>query len=215
MRFLVPYLTTHGLRCLQQFFPDLLWCVDASSRTTYLTFDDGPTEEMTGDLLDLLARYDARATHFLIGQHAESHPDLVRAISSAGHRIGNHTYSHPDPWVVPQEDLRRELVRTTSILKRLTGAPIRAMRPPYGHPTGDLRSWCAEHNQRMVMWDVMPGDYLETASASRVAQFVIRHVRPGSIIVLHDNPICEDITLTALETILETLTAEGWHFEAL
>jgi hypothetical protein len=67
----------------------------------------------------------------------------------------------------------------------------------------------------MVMWDVMPGDYLKTATAARVARFVIRHVRPGSVIVLHDNPVCEGVTLPALKTILETLTAEGWSFDAL
>lgn len=67
----------------------------------------------------------------------------------------------------------------------------------------------------MVMWDVMPGDYLKTATAARVAQFVLQHVRPGSVIVLHDNPICENVTPPTLTHILETLTADGWSFDAL
>jgi len=215
MRLLVPYAATHGLRPFQGFFPDMLWRVDASARTAYLTFDDGPTSEMTRPLLDLLATYDAQATHFLIGQHAEHHPDLTRAIVEAGHQIGNHTYLHRDPWSTPEEDMAQSLNRTTRILQDVARAPVRALRPPYGHPTGFLRRWCAEHNQRMVMWDVMPGDFLKTATADRVSRFVLKHVRPGSIIVLHDNPICEDVTPPALRTILETLTRRGWSFDSL
>ncbi len=215
MRLLVPYLATHGLRPFQGFFPDLLWRVEAQSRTAYLTFDDGPTTEMTRTLLDLLATYEARATHFLLGSHARQHPDLVRAIVEAGHQIGNHTFTHPDPWRVSSDSLRREVKRTTSVLEDLAGRPVRALRPPYGHPTGALRRWCAEHRQRMVMWDVMPGDYLQTATARRVSRFILRHIRPGSVIVLHDNPTCEEVTPQALRTILETLPPRGWSFDAL
>jgi peptidoglycan/xylan/chitin deacetylase (PgdA/CDA1 family) len=214
MRVLVPYLATHGLRPFQRFFPDLLWRVDAAAPTAYLTFDDGPTAACTRDLLDILSEYDAQATHFLVGRHAEQHPDLVRALVDEGHRVGNHTYSHPDPWTTPQAELADELERTTRILRDLAG-PVRALRPPYGHPTGFLRQWCAAQNQRMVMWDVMPGDYLQTATAERVSSFVINHVRPGSVVVLHDNPICEDVTPQALDTILDTLTGRGWTFDAL
>lgn len=215
MRLLIPYLTTHVLRPFHRFFPDMLWRVNSKARTAYLTFDDGPTPELTRDLLDIMSDYDAQATHFVLGRHAEQHPNLVKAITAAGHRVGNHTYSHPDPWSVSEEALAEELHRTTRILDDVIGAPIRSLRPPYGHPTGFLREWCAVHNQRMVMWDVMPGDYLQTATASRVASFVINHVRPGSVIVLHDNPICEDVTPQALETILDALTAQGWRFDAL
>jgi hypothetical protein len=89
------------------------------------------------------------------------------------------------------------------------------MRPPYGHPTGAMRTWCAERQQRMVMWDVMPGDFLQTATAEQVASFVLDNVRPGSVVVLHDNPICEGVTLPALETILSALDRDGWTFNAL
>ncbi|MFP4228687.1 MAG: polysaccharide deacetylase family protein, partial [Salinivenus sp.] len=129
MRFLVPYLATYGLRPIRRFFPDFLWRVQAQSKTAYLTFDDGPTAEGTRSLLDLLATYDARATHFLIGSHARQHPALVQDMVKAGHRLGNHTFTHVDPWRVPSETLLQEASRTTAVLEDIAGTPIRALRP--------------------------------------------------------------------------------------
>lgn len=215
MRTFIPPVATYGARWFGGFFPDLLWRVDTNERVAYLTFDDGPTRALTSRLIDLLSRYEAQATFFLIGGHAENHPGLVRALAEAGHTLGNHSYTHPHPWQTPAAQMRAELDRTTKRLRELTRHPIRYMRPPYGEVTGGLRTWCAERQCRCVMWDVMPGDYLQAASTTKIERFVLRHVRPGSIIVLHDNPIVEDVTPAALKTILRTLSSNGWRFEAL
>jgi len=215
LRSLIPYAATHGTRPFQAYFPDMLWRTDTQSRVVHLTFDDGPTPEMTEDLLARLRAYDARATFFLIGDHAQDHPDLVEQIHRGGHRIGNHTFTHPDAWTTPTDALLRELSATTQTLEQITEAPVRVLRPPYGKFTRTMREWSAVQNQQIVMWDVMPGDYLQTATAEGVARFVVRHVRPGSIVVLHDNPICTDVTPAALDTILATLSREGWSFGRL
>lgn len=215
MRPLIPPIATHGARWIRHFFPDLLWRIDTEERVAYLTFDDGPTEVLTQPILDTLARYNAQATFFLIGAHAKELPALVRTLHRTGHRIGNHSFTHPHPWQTTEERLIGELERTTRCIRELTGMAPRCMRPPYGEVTGALRQWCAERQCRCVMWDVMPGDYLQTATADSVARFVLKHVRPGSIIVLHDNPVCEQVTPKALEMILEVMTADGWQFEAL
>ncbi|HHP7239606.1 polysaccharide deacetylase family protein [Longibacter sp.] len=217
LRDAIPYLATHGLRPFQRFFPDMLWRMDVpeGDRVAYLTFDDGPHPKITGRLLDVLEKHGARATFFLVGANAESHPQLVKDLSAAGHAVGNHTFTHPDAWTLSACDLTGELDRTTQSLEQIVGRHVRVMRPPYGHPTGTMRRWCDAHRQRMVMWDVMPGDYLRTATHRDVERFVVRHTRPGSIIVLHDNPICEDLTPRALDNMLSDLTAEGWSFPAL
>lgn len=216
LRDAVPYLATHGLRPLQRFFPDMLWRMDTGGeKVAYLTFDDGPHRGITRDLLSVLDDHNARATCFLVGANAEKHPHLVEDLVAGGHTVGNHTFTHPDAWTLPAEHLRAELNRTTDTLERITGRTVRVMRPPYGHPTPAMRRWCDAHRQQMVMWDVMPGDYLRSATQTGIESFVTAHTRSGSVIVLHDNPICESVTPAALDTILSQLRLDGWRFEAL
>lgn len=203
LRDLIPYLATYGLRPFHRFFPDMLWRVDTApgEQTAYLTFDDGPHPGITPRLIEILAEHGATATCFLVGANAAKHPELVRDLHAAGHTIGNHTYTHPDAWTTDTPTLIDELERTTDTLEQIIGEKVRVMRPPYGHPTAAMRCWCTRRGQRMVMWDVMPGDYLRTATADKIANFTLNATRPGSIIVLHDNPICEDVTLEALKNI--------------
>ena len=205
MRDAIPYLTTYGLRPFHRFFPDMLWRVDGApgEHVAYLTFDDGPHPHITPRLIEELDRHGAKATCFLVGANAAKHPGLVRNLHAAGHTIGNHTYTHPDAWTTDTPTLIDELERTTDTLEQIIGEKVRVMRPPYGHPTTTMREWCKRHGQRMVMWDVMPGDYLRTATADKIARFTLTATRPGSIIVLHDNPICENVTLEALDDIVD------------
>jgi peptidoglycan/xylan/chitin deacetylase (PgdA/CDA1 family) len=213
---LVPPLATHGLRVVAPLLPPHLARVDTGgARVAYLTFDDGPTPTITAPLLDLLARYDARATHFLVGAHAAKHPALVRALAAAGHRLGNHSYTHPSAWRTPAATMDAEMARATTTIEGIAGVALAHLRPPYGHLTGALHRWGARHGQQVVLWDAMPGDFLRTATASGIAAFVRRHLRPGGVVVLHDNPRVEGVTLPALRRLLPELAAEGWRFERL
>jgi peptidoglycan/xylan/chitin deacetylase (PgdA/CDA1 family) len=214
---LVPHLATRLPRWGGRFlFPDLLWRCPTSKNgpTLYLTFDDGPTAAMTDPILRVLDRFGARATCFLVGAQAEDDPERVRRIARAGHTVGSHTFTHPDPWRTSDAALRDELARTTDLLQSLTGQAVRHLRPPYGRFTRAMRRWGREHGQHVVMWDVMPGDFLGMATQSSVEQFVVRYARDGSVVVLHDNPIAP-MTPAALETVLRYFTERGWRFAAL
>ena len=214
---LVPHLATRLPRWGGRFlFPDLLWRCPTSKNgpTLHLTFDDGPTAAMTDPILRVLDRFDARATCFLVGAQAEDDPERVRRIARAGHTVGSHTFTHPDPWRTSDAALRDELARTTDLLQSLTGQAVRHLRPPYGRFTRAMRRWGREHGQHVVMWDVMPGDFLGMATQSSVEQFVVRYARDGSVVVLHDNPIAP-MTPAALETVLRYFTERGWRFAAL
>ena len=209
------FVGTQVPRLLQRFYPDLLWRVPTRRRVAYLTFDDGPTPQLTGRLLDLLARHEAKATFFLIGCRAEQDPGLARAMVEGRHTVGNHTYTHPDAWRAPRAQVLHELERTTALLENQTQTSVRWMRPPYGRFTHAMRSWCLTRRQRLTMWDLMPGDYLPRATAKCVHRRIRHNIRPGSIIVLHDNLKAEHVTPAALADLLTDLTANGWMLEAL
>lgn len=214
-KLIVEVVGTLAPRIVALRYPDILWRVPVASKTAYLTFDDGPSAGFTEDLLEVLARYDAKASFFLIGTRAERFPRYVKELLEAGHTIGNHSFSHPDGWRVAGSTMRRELDRTTEVLEDLSGRRISWMRPPYGHFTREMRKWCRDRGQRLTMWDVGPGDYIEWITPSDVERHVVRHVRPGSIIVLHDNPRRAPNTPAAVDLMLRTLVPQGWRFAAL
>lgn len=196
-------------------FPDLLWRRPDGGRTLYLTFDDGPCPDSTAATLDLLARYDVRAAFFLIGERARAYPHLVRAVHAAGHTIGQHSDTHPNAWDISSDALIGEMERATATLEDLTGEAVRWMRPPYGRFTRTMRRWCREHDQPIVMWDVMPGDFLPRTAADDVMARVERLVRPGSIIVLHEGNHARTVTPQALTRLLPRLLDEGYRFGVL
>lgn len=153
-----------------------------------LTFDDGPSPDQTPKILEELARYDLRATFFVVGREAEKHPQLIRDIAARGHQLGNHTWSHIDLWLNDFPIVADELARTDDLLEQLTGRRPKWVRPPHGHFTAKLRAWCAERGQKVVLWDTMPGDFVDWATPESLTAFTLRHLRKGSILVLHDGP---------------------------
>lgn len=220
----IPRGVTHGLvsfvgtripRAAARFYPDVLWRVPTNSKTAYLTFDDGPNPHCTDRILEILSRHGASGTFFVLGENVESQPHLVRTIRTAGHGIGNHSYSHPDAWRSEASVVLQELDRTSRMLEDLIGERVRSMRPPYGRFTRAIREWCERRRHQLTMWDVGPGDYLEALSADDVVRQLRQHVRPGSIVVLHDNPRCSTKTPAALDRFLERFSNEGWRFPPL
>lgn len=201
-------------RWAARFFPDMLWRMPDRERIAYLTFDDGPTAG-TGTLLDILHRFGVPATFFLLGRNVERDPGLVRAVVDAGHTLGNHTYSHLNAWKTSVTDLVHELDRTTGLIEDLTERPLRWMRPPYGYFTHTMRQWSKARCQRLTMWDVGLGDFLPNATASQIERRLLKAIRPGSIIVLHDNRNAQRITPLALTNTLSRLIDDGWRFAAL
>ncbi len=212
---LVTLIGTRLPRAAAPWFPDVAWRIPTRERIAYLTFDDGPNPDLTERITAILDRHDARATFFLVGAHAERHRSLVRLLVDAGHTVGNHTYSHVDGWRTKASELAEEMERTTGVLEDAAGRHISWMRPPYGRFTRPMRNWCRARGQTLTMWDVGTGDYLKRVDDRHVLRHVEAYIRPGSVIVLHDNPCCAGTTLRALGAVLERLTAQGWRFPAL
>jgi peptidoglycan-N-acetylglucosamine deacetylase len=185
-----------------------------SAGVVYLTFDDGPHPVWTPRVLELLARHRARATFFVLGRSAAAHPDLVRQAFAAGHGIGNHSWSHRRLTGLTGEELAAEVSATTAAIQRSTGAPVGCLRPPYA--TVDAASARAVRalGLRLVLWDIDTTDWLRPG-AWAIADRVLRRVRSGDVVLLHDGGGDRSQTVAALERLLASLSARGFQFGAL
>ena len=155
-----------------------------------LTYDDGPNDPYTQKLLDLLAEHQAQATFFLIGKYVRRRPDLVRAIRSAGHVIGNHTETHPNLIFTSAEQIRKQLENCNKALQDATGEETRWFRPPFGGRRPEVLRIARSLGLEPVMWSVTGYDW-NAKSSGAVANKVVSQVegrsgKRGEIILLHD-----------------------------
>lgn len=177
-----------------------------------LTFDDGPDPESTRRTLDALDAAGAKATFFVIGRKAEKHPDVVRAILDRGHTIGLHSYRHDRLFALRGERRwRKDLTRGARVLEEITGVRPQLFRPPIGHTVPHTARVVRELGMRIVAWDVSARDGV-AAAPETVTKRVLRDVRPGSIVLLHDaseRGTHEPAGVAALPAILDGLKAKG------
>jgi peptidoglycan/xylan/chitin deacetylase (PgdA/CDA1 family) len=180
-----------------------------------LTFDDGPNDPYTLQLLELLAQHQVRAIFFLVGNFVCRCPEIARAIVQAGHLIGNHTMSHPSlMWERPSR-VREELAGCNAVLEDVTGTAVHYFRPPFGARRPDVLRTAVELGLKPVMWNVTAHDWDATdpgALVARVERLIGRNQRlgRGSNILLHDGGHLElgtdrSVTLAATKMLLE-----GW-----
>jgi peptidoglycan/xylan/chitin deacetylase (PgdA/CDA1 family) len=157
-----------------------------------LTFDDGPNDPYTFQLLDILAEHQVRATFFMIGRFVRERPDIVRAVQAAGHLIGNHTMTHP--WLVLESpaNVRRELVDCNTALEDVLGERVSYFRPPHGSRRPDVLRTARELGLTPVMWNVIGHDWEPGIQAESILGRLEKAMRRnrrggcGSNIVLHD-----------------------------
>ncbi|HKV26339.1 MAG TPA: polysaccharide deacetylase family protein [Candidatus Acidoferrum sp.] len=173
-------------------------CRTNSPRKLALTFDDGPNPYVTPKLLDLLDRFHAHATFFVIGKHARDCPELLQETAARGHLIGNHTDSHPNLFWLKQDKISIELRCCNYSIKAATGAPARWFRPPFGLRNPWVVPEARHLGQRVVMWTLITGDWRATSSEwliPRIAPIAARAQRnlsaspaasTGDILCLHD-----------------------------
>ncbi|MCC6578162.1 MAG: polysaccharide deacetylase family protein [Flavobacteriales bacterium] len=188
--------------------PGALWRVPTPERVLYLTFDDGPDPDLTPWVLEQLAAADARATFFCRGDRAAARPDLVARMHAAGHAVGGHTWDHPDGWRTRLRPYLRNVLRG----QRTLGGTL--FRPPYGRLT-PAQYTALGRRYRLVMWDVLTGDWDHRLSPQRCLLRTLRATRPGSIVVFHDAPKAAERLRSVLPAALERWRREGYRFASL
>ena len=182
-----------------------------SGPVIYLTFDDGPHPVHTAEVLDLLRRYGARATFFVVGAMVERFPHLLNRILLEGHTVANHTWNHENLTKLSGEAIDRTLERTQELL----GANATAcMRPPYGALDDLARQRAEEHGLDVIMWSASANDWLDL-TPERIAERIVAGSVDGGIILMHDGGGDRSRTVQGLDLALQHMSDQGKRFEPI
>lgn len=178
-----------------------------------LTFDDGPHKEYTPEILDILKKYDAKATFFVIGSNAENCPEIIKREFDEGHEIGNHTYSHPKMREISLSQLTEEIEKTQRIVKDITGKAPVLFRSPGGYLDDGIIKTIENYECTPVLWSWRQ----DTRDWSRppvksVVDTVLNNLQNGDIILFHDYNLKGSPTPDALKVILPELIDRGYRF---
>lgn len=187
---------------VKKLFPDYIWCMPAEQNEVYLTFDDGPHPVITPWVLDLLATYEYHASFFCIGKNVVQYPEIYQRILNEGHAVGNHTFHHLNGWKT------EESVYLDDVRKAATVIQTNLFRPPYGRISRKQANGIAnamDNDAKLVMWDVLSGDFDTAISGEQCFRNVVQHIRPGSVVVFHDSDKAYRNLKTALPGVLHYL----------
>ncbi len=195
------------VRAVARRLPEVLFFVPTSRRMVALTIDDGSHPSTTPAVLDVLARHSAKATFFLLGRLAEQHPELVRRIAADGHELGNHGWLEEASVRLPAAQLADGLDRTHRALARF--GPVSLFRPGSGWVSSSVLEACRGRGYRCVVGSVYPQD--AHLHWWRYHAFdVLRRIRPGAIVVLHEGRPERAAVAQALDRILPVLRLRGY-----
>ncbi len=198
---------------LKKLFPAYVWSINTKEKELYLTFDDGPHTLATPFVLDQLKKYNARATFFCIGKNVIAESKIYKRIIDEGHAIGNHTHNHYNGWKT------KDKLYLNDILEAGKYIDSNLFRPPYGRITNfqakSIKAALTNDDVKIIMWDVLSGDFDESVSGEQCLQNVLLNAREGSIIVFHDSMKAVEKLKICLPLILEYFGKKGYKFEKL
>ena len=169
-----------------------------------ITFDDGPSRAITPKILELLEKYDARATFCVVGYVLEKHTDIGKQIFESGSELIGHSWNHKDLTKLTNEAIKEQLLSTNALIEEITGAAPAFYRPPYGAVNTRLREVSQELELSLLMWSIDPKDW-KTKNAKLIYEHIVDNVKEGSVILCHD---LYESTLEMLEPLLVELTKQ-------
>lgn len=190
-------------------YPTVLWRKDKDKKVIYLTFDDGPTEEITHWILKTLDEFGVKATFFCIGNNAEKHPEILDEIRENGHSVGIHGYSHVRGLYKKQEEYLNDIKKSESIIKS------KIFRPSHGRIYPSQVKKLNELGYKVVLWDVITRDYDTNLKEEEVLKIAKKYTRNGSIVVFHDSLKAEKNMKYAFPLAVKYWIENGYTFETL
>ncbi len=200
--------TPHWLRKL---YKNCVWEMPRNEQIIYLTFDDGPTPEVTDFVLDQLKVNNAKATFFCIGKNVMEFPEIYKRIITEGHAVGNHTFNHLNGWKT------KDSVYLANIEAAKKLIDSRLFRPPYGKITKFQIRALANRKYQLtpIMWTVLSGDFDAKFSPEKCLKNVLKNTGSGSIVVFHDSDKAAPNMKYALPEVLKIFAEKGYRFEKL
>ena len=218
---LVPVKTPN---IIKRMLPEYIWDIPTNENVIYLTFDDGPTPEITNWTLDVLKQYNAKATFFCIGNNIEKHPEIFQNILDDEHSIGNHTQNHLKGWTTTNEDYFNNIEEAQNIItseiqkskiKNHQSLISNLFRPPYGQITPKQGKKLIESGYKIIMWNVLSFDWDNAVTKEKCLENVISKASKGSIIVFHDSIKASRNMQYALPKMLDYFSEKGFCFKKL
>ena len=196
-------------RILRKLMPRLTWEINGKPNAVYLTFDDGPTPDVTPWVLDMLRKHNAKATFFALGRNVDHNPEIFQQILDEGHAVGNHTYSHLKGWGASNKSYFEDIELAQRLMM---GSKL--FRPPYGRIKASQVTELMK-TYRIIMWSVLSIDYNRRVPGDRCVKNVMENVKPGSIIVFHDSAKARKNLYHALPIVLEMLKDKVYAMERI
>ena len=194
---------------VRAFYPTVLWRKDKNKKVIYLTFDDGPTEELTHWILKTLDEFGVKATFFCIGNNAEKYPEIVDEIRQNGHSVGIHGYEHRRGLYKECEAFFSDIEKSKNIIKS------NLFRPPHGNITPSQAKKLKNLGYNVVLWDVITRDYNPSLSEEKVLDIAKKYTRNGSIVVFHDSRKAFKNMKYAFPKAVKYWLDNGYTFETL
>lgn len=195
-------------RIAARIFKDFIWHFAGHEKELYLTFDDGPNADVTPWVIETLAKYNAKATFFCIGENVMNNQDIYGRVIDEGHSVGNHSFSHLKGWITSNKDYIDDVKKASEFIDS------DLFRPPYGK-IKPSQSFELKKDYYIIMWDVLTRDYDEDVNPEKCLQYVINHSEGGSIILFHDTLKAIKNLRFVLPRVLEHYSENGFTFKAI
>lgn len=191
---------------IQKLYPNRIWKIPCKEKKIFLSFDDGPNDISTLPILEILHKYNIKATFFCVGNNVHLYPAIFKKIYQNGHIVGNHTYNHLNGWKTSNDEYIKDVYKAKQLI------PSKLFRPPFGK-IKNKQATLLNSDFKIIMFDVIAGDFDEHCSAEKCILNIQKNTKNGSIILLHDSIKTWFKVKTILPQIIPYFLERNYTFE--